>query len=123
MQQTFILQPESPEAVRRFRATLYQDAGKARVFYGKAYDPQLQWAKHMTHGVSIQPSATAKELVNKMPNTRFRQCVSDKREAIYATHKRAPLGRSHDQGPGMPAQMDPFKVTFGIKTLKGQYRG
>lgn len=116
------LQPDSPEIVRRFRATIRPDAGKTRVFYGRAGDPHLQWAKEMTHGFSTQPSIMARQLLNPQPNSLFRQRCFDKKENIYASHQRAPLGQSHDQTPGLPQRLNPTKFTFGIQTEKGRFQ-
>jgi hypothetical protein len=63
-----------------------------RVFYGRAEDPQRQWAAEMTHGVNTKSSATSGELVNPDPKTLFDQRKFDRKEDIYASHVRAPLG-------------------------------
>ena len=75
----WFLQPDSPDVIRRFRATIRPDAGKSRVFYGKAYDPHLQWAAEMVHGISSQPSVVAGELLNPSPNSRFKQSTIHKK--------------------------------------------
>lgn len=108
--------PDSPDIIRRFRSTFRPDAGQKRVFYGKAFDPHLQWAEDMRHGVNTHPSFTAGELANPRPKTLFQQRLMDKKEGLYATHVRAPLGSSHDQSRGMPKTLDPLKFTFGIPT-------
>ena len=55
----FCLQPPSPGVIRKFRATFRPDAGRKRIFYGKAHDPHLKWADEMTHGVAVKPSIVA----------------------------------------------------------------
>ena len=94
------------------------DAGKASIFYGKAYDPHLKWAAQLTHGVTVQPSIMAGHLLNPYPNTRFRQALFDRKEQHYASHK-SPLGSSHDQRPGLPPGMNTNVTAFGIPTEKG----
>lgn len=110
--------PPSPEVIRKFRATVRPDAGRKRVFYGKAYDPHRVWAEEMTHGVPAQPSVMAGELLNPYPNSLFRQRLMDKKESIYASHINGPLGKSHDQTPGLPSHLDKNRFTFGIRTEK-----
>ena len=105
--------------MRRFRATIRPDAGQTRVFYGKAYDPHLQWAATMTHGLQTQPSIMAGDLVSPMPKSRFHQGLIERKESCYHTHQKAPLGTSHNQSPGLPMGLNPISVTFGIQTEKG----
>lgn len=106
--------PPSPDVVRKFRATVRPDAGQMRVFYGKANDPHLQWAKGMTHGLSTQASSTSKECVNPVAKTLFNQKILDRKEASYHSHIKAPLGKSHDQATGLPKGLDKDQFTFGI---------
>uniref|UniRef100_A0A4W5NLM2 EF-hand domain-containing protein n=1 Tax=Hucho hucho TaxID=62062 RepID=A0A4W5NLM2_9TELE len=40
------------------------------------------------------------------------------RESGYSTNQKAPLGRSHDQSPGLPNWFDTGKATFGVKSPK-----
>ncbi|KAK6165768.1 hypothetical protein SNE40_022627 [Patella caerulea] len=110
--------PESPDVVRRFRASLQPEAGRKRIFYGKAGDPHLQWADNMAHGVSTQSSENSGVLLNPKPKTLYRQRLEDRKEDLYASHIRAPLGKSHDQSPGLPVQhtQHPDFFTFGIAT-------
>ncbi|KAH3753989.1 hypothetical protein DPMN_188646 [Dreissena polymorpha] len=92
-----------------------------RVFYGKARDPHLVQAKEMAHGISTQPSFFAKELVNPRPKSLFQQRKLDRKEAHYASHISAPLGRSHNQETGLPKGLDKYQFTFGIPTELGWY--
>ena len=110
--------PDSPDVIRKFRAFVRPDAGKIRVFYGKAHDPHLRLAKEMTHGLSTQPSIAAGQLLNPQPKSHFLQKRMDTKESIYASLQRAPLGRSHDQHRGLPEHLNPSKYTFGIQTKK-----
>ncbi|KAK7507423.1 hypothetical protein BaRGS_00001358 [Batillaria attramentaria] len=109
--------PDSPDIIKRFRGTFRPDAGKKRVFYGRANDPHLQWAEDMRHGVNTHPSFTAGELANPRPKTLFTQRKIDKKEALYASHVRAPLGSCHDQTDGLPKGLNPVKFTFGMPTV------
>ena len=73
----------------------------------------------MTHGVNTKPSTFASQLVSPHPRTRFQQAIADKKEQLYLSHRKAPLGVSHDQSPGFPGGLDPVYFTFGIKTERG----
>jgi hypothetical protein len=42
----------------------------------------------------------------------------DQKEMIYASNHKAPLGTSHDQGPGLPQGLDPTQVAFGLLTVR-----
>ena len=97
------------------------DAGKTRVFYGKAHDPHLLWAHDMTHGLHTHPSVVAGNLLNPQPISKFQQKKANKKESIYASHLRAPIGKSHDQKQGLPAKMNTDDFTFGIQTHKGKF--
>lgn len=91
-----------------------------RVFYGKADDPQRQWAAEMTHGINTTSSNTSGELVNPYPKTLFQQKKVDMKESIYASHIRAPLGVCHDQMQGLPRGLNKDNFTFGIPTELGK---
>ncbi|KAK0045778.1 EF-hand domain-containing family member B [Biomphalaria pfeifferi] len=108
--------PPSPEVIRKFRATFRPDAGQMRNFYGTAYDPQRQWAVEMTHGIKTHTSVDAGKLVNPEPKTFFLQRLHDRDENNYPSHKRAPLGKSYDQRPGLPKGLDLASFTFGLPT-------
>ncbi|VDI52397.1 Hypothetical predicted protein [Mytilus galloprovincialis] len=108
--------PPSADIIRRFRATVRPDAGQMRVFYGRAQDPHQQWAAEMTHGINTTSSNTAGELANPPPKTLFNQRKLDRKENIYASHIRAPLGISHEQSHGLPRGLNRDQFTFGIPT-------
>lgn len=114
------LQPTSPATIRRFRATFFPDAGKRRVFYGKALDPHLKWAENMTHGVNTQTSFTAGEMVNPPMKPLFKQREIEKLEgSLYRSKKVAPLGECHDQSTSFPAKYPWKDLTYGVVTFKG----
>ena len=70
----------------------------------------------MWHFVFLQ----AGSLVNPDPKTRFNQRLADKRESLYASKQTAPLGKSHDQKPGLPEGLQPDDVRFGTKNIFGK---
>ncbi|ELU02812.1 hypothetical protein CAPTEDRAFT_212959 [Capitella teleta] len=115
--------PESPAVIRRFRDSNRPDAGRIRIFYGRATDPHLQWAKEIRHGLNTQPSYMAGGLVNPEPKSLYQQRMLEKKESLYATHKRAPLGSSHDQRAGFPENYPIALRTFGIRTEKNGFAG
>ncbi|ESO84516.1 hypothetical protein LOTGIDRAFT_131996, partial [Lottia gigantea] len=106
----------SPDVVRKFRASWQPDAGFKRVFHGRANDPHLQWAASMTHGVSTQSSNKAETLVNPNPKTLFQQRLANRKENVYASIAKGPLGKSHDQRPGLPQNLNTDYFTFGLPT-------
>lgn len=117
----FILQPPSPAVIKKFRATVRPDAGQMRIFYGKAGDPHRQWAENMTHGINTQPSDSSGAIVNPPYKTLFQQRLVDRKERIYSSHQRAPLGVSHDQSTGLPKGLNRDTFTFGVPTELGNF--
>lgn len=79
-----------PETVRKFRGATQPEAGKERVFYGRANDPDI--ASRITHGVDTKSSLVAGQLVNPSRKSLFSQRMLDKKESIYASRKNTPLG-------------------------------
>lgn len=59
-------------------------------------------------------------LLNPPPKTILQQKLEDLRESVYASRKKAPLGRSRDQHAGRLPGYD-NKTRFGVKTTKGAY--
>lgn len=45
--------------------------------------------------------------------------MKDKKESVYFSHQRAPLGKSHDQTPGLPKGLDILNTTFGTAIVRG----
>ncbi|XP_076135699.1 EF-hand domain-containing family member B [Alosa pseudoharengus] len=105
----------TPPVVKKFLNTTRPEAGVIRVFYGKANDPDI--ASNQMHGVITRKSITSGSLINPAPKTRFQQKLQQLDEALYATHQRAPLGRSHDQRSGLPKWFDLNQTTFGVKNI------
>nr|XP_034377186.1 LOW QUALITY PROTEIN: EF-hand domain-containing family member B [Arvicanthis niloticus] len=104
-----------PEAKKYFNFR-YPPAGAERVFYGRANDPQI--APYLTHGIRSKISIPVSSLLNPQPITAFQQKIKDKKESIYFSHQRAPLGKSHDQTPGLPKGMDVINTTLGTPTIR-----
>lgn len=55
--------------------------------------------------------------------TKFQQVLLDQQEQIYDSKRKAPLGASHDQSPGLPKTLNPSQVSFGITTIKDESAG
>ena len=106
--------------IRRFRATFQPGSGKERVFYGRALDPQREWARLMRHGVVGHKNGTAAEVLNPKPVTNFHQKHVDHKEDIYHSHLKAPLGRRSISGPQLPQNIDVKKHRFGVVTIRGK---
>lgn len=58
-------------------------------------------------------------MINPEPITTFQQKIKDKKESVYFSNQRAPLGKSHDQSPGLPKGLDVLKTTFGTPVIRG----
>ncbi|XP_076413643.1 EF-hand domain-containing family member B [Peromyscus maniculatus bairdii] len=104
-----------PEAKKYFNFR-YPPPGAERVFYGRANDPQI--APYLTHGIRSKISLPVSTLVNPQPITTFQQKIKDKKESIYFSNQRAPLGKSHDQTPGLPKGLDVINTTFGTPVIR-----
>ncbi|XP_069874490.1 EF-hand domain-containing family member B isoform X2 [Dipodomys merriami] len=104
-----------PEAKKYFNFR-YPPPGEERIFYGRANDPQV--APYLTHGISSKSSISARTLVNPQPISKFQQLIKDKKESLYLSNQRAPLGRSQDQTPGLPKGLDILNTTFGTAVIK-----
>ncbi|XP_058146713.1 EF-hand domain-containing family member B isoform X2 [Dasypus novemcinctus] len=101
----------TPPEAKKFFNFRYPPAGAERVFYGRANDPPI--APYLTHGIRSKISSSASTLINPQPMTTFQQKLKDKKESLYFSHRRAPLGKSHDQMPGLPKGLDIINTTFG----------
>uniref|UniRef100_A0A2K5J470 EF-hand domain-containing protein n=1 Tax=Colobus angolensis palliatus TaxID=336983 RepID=A0A2K5J470_COLAP len=106
----------TPPAAKKYFNFRYPPAGVERVFYGRANDPQI--APYLTHGIRSKISIPANTLINPQPITTFQQKIKDKKESIYLSNRRAPLGKSHDQAPGLPKGMDTINTTFGTAVIR-----
>ncbi|KAM9187410.1 EF-hand domain-containing family member B [Dugong dugon] len=106
----------TPPEAKKFFNFRYPPAGAERVFYGRANDPQT--APNLTHGIKSRSSIPANTLINPQPITTFQQKIKDEKESIYFSHQRAPLGKSHDQTPGLPKGMDVINTTFGTAVIR-----
>ncbi|XP_060225640.1 EF-hand domain-containing family member B isoform X2 [Meriones unguiculatus] len=106
----------TPPAVKKFYNFRYPPPGAERVFYGRVNDPQI--APYLTHGLQSKSSASASKLVNPEPLTTFQQKIKEKKESIYFSNQRSPLGKSHDQTPGLPKGLDVINTTFGTPVIR-----
>ena len=61
--------------------------------------------------------------MNPLLKTKFQQVLLNQQEQIYYSKKRAPLGTSHDQSPGLPKNLNPSQVSFGLPTVKDESAG
>ncbi|XP_067094035.1 EF-hand domain-containing family member B [Osmerus mordax] len=115
--QEITLRPTTPPVVRKFLNTTRPGVGSIRVFHGRANDPDI--ASNIVHGLCTKTSASGGTVINPPPKTIFQQKLHRFREDVYATRKKAPLGKSHDQRPGLPYGINTDKTTFGMKLFKG----
>jgi len=110
------IKPRTPEFVHKYRCTTQPAAGKRRIFYGRYNDPAI--AECLSHGISTKPSYVAGQLVNPNPKSFFTHRLDEKREdSVYASRRRAPLGKSHDQREGLPEGHGPNTQRYGIPTM------
>ncbi|XP_058513174.1 EF-hand domain-containing family member B [Ochotona princeps] len=108
--------PITPPEAKKFYNFRYPPPGAERVFYGKASDPRI--APYLTHGIRSKISMPASTLINPQPMTAFQQIIQDKKESIYLSNQRAPLGKSYDQTRGLPGGLDISKTTFGTRVIR-----
>ncbi|XP_037380788.1 EF-hand domain-containing family member B isoform X2 [Talpa occidentalis] len=106
----------TPPEAKKFFNFRYPPVGAERVFYGRANDPQIP--PYLTHGLRSTHSIPAKVLINPQPITTFQQRIKDKKESIYFSNRWAPLGKSHDQTPGLPKGLDILNTTFGTAVIR-----
>ena len=87
------------------------------MFHGRNGDPDT--ASNLVHGLGTKPSLMAGQLVNPDYKTKFQSRVENKKEeSVYASRRKAPLGRSHDQKPGLPDGIGPYDEQYGIPTYQ-----
>uniref|UniRef100_A0A3P8U8V3 EF-hand domain-containing protein n=1 Tax=Amphiprion percula TaxID=161767 RepID=A0A3P8U8V3_AMPPE len=112
--------PPTPPVVRKFRQSSHPAPGAIRVHRGKTDDPDV--ASTLIHGISTKPSLSSENLLNPPKKTLFQQKLQELSDSVYASSKKAPIGRSHDQHANLPTWYND-KTTFGVKTLKGLNAG
>ncbi|KAG8009806.1 EF-hand domain-containing family member B [Nibea albiflora] len=106
----------TPPVVRKFRNSHQPEPGAVRVHNGKANDPDV--ASTLVHGISTKSSLTGGSTLNPPQKTLFEEKLQELDEAVYASSKKAPLGRSHDQRHGLPSRYD-ANTAHGVKTVRG----
>ena len=119
MKYSNVVQPDSPDRVRRFHATFYPRYGKKRIFYGKACDPELTWANEMRHGINTATESLLPKLVNPPLKTCFKQHLLDRSELLYDSRRNQPLGRTRDGTGMLPPHVNQMNFTFGIWSERG----
>ncbi|XP_069816526.1 EF-hand domain-containing family member B isoform X2 [Dendropsophus ebraccatus] len=109
------VQPRSttPPVVQKFLNSRRPNPGVRTIFYGKANDPRKE--NYLIHGVSTRPSLSAGSLINVPLRTLFQQKLLEKKESLYSSARRTPLGRSYDQAVAFPADINFNETTFGRK--------
>ncbi|XP_073424228.1 EF-hand domain-containing family member B isoform X2 [Dendrobates tinctorius] len=103
--------PPTPPVVLKFLNSRRPNPGVPTVLYGKANDPRKE--NDIIHGVSTRPSLSAGSLINVPLKTLFQQKLLEKKESIYASATRTPLGKSYDQAAAFPANINFNETTFG----------
>uniref|UniRef100_A0A3Q2P5C9 EF-hand domain family member B n=1 Tax=Fundulus heteroclitus TaxID=8078 RepID=A0A3Q2P5C9_FUNHE len=107
--------PPTPPVLRKFRRSTHPEPGAIAVPQGKANDPDV--ASTLVHGISTKPSLSQGDgLINLPQKTFFQQKLQEDSESIYASRRKAPLGRGPVQDA--PAWYND-ETTFGVKTVKG----
>ncbi|XP_072009751.1 EF-hand domain-containing family member B isoform X1 [Engystomops pustulosus] len=105
--------PSTPPVVQKFINTRRPNPGAQTIFYGKANDPKKE--NYITHGVCTRPSLSAGSLINRPLRTLFQQKLLEKKESIYSSVGRSPLGKSYDQSVAFPSSINFTETTFGRK--------
>ncbi|XP_007505212.1 EF-hand domain-containing family member B isoform X2 [Monodelphis domestica] len=107
--------PVTPPNERKFYKARYPEPGTRRVFYGRANDPDVS---HLKHGKQSEKSIRAGPVINPPPLSIFQQTIKDKKESLYLSNRRAPLGKSHDQMQNLPECIDIYGTTFGVPIFR-----
>ena len=108
------------ETIQSLWAKTYPGPGEKRIYAGKYANPDA--LAEMRHGIETRSSENACALVNPAQQTFFRQQLNDRREQVYDSKIKKPLGVSPDQ-TGKFAEGVSIADTFGIKTLKSDPAG
>ncbi|KAM9782540.1 EF-hand domain-containing family member B [Neosynchiropus ocellatus] len=105
--------PPTPPEVKEFNHN-HQPGVQAR-HPGKASDPDV--AGSLVHGIRTRSSDSTCTILSLPRRTVFQEKLQELRESGYASRRKAPLGRSHDQSAGLPPWYN-SNITFGIKSAK-----
>ncbi|KAK5599174.1 hypothetical protein CRENBAI_024914 [Crenichthys baileyi] len=105
----------TPPVLRKFRSGTQPEPGAIRVPRGN--DPDV--ASTLIHGTSTKSSLSQGDgLINLPQKTVFQQKLQELSESVYASSRKAPLGRGPVRGAELPAWYND-KTAFGVKTVKG----
>lgn len=110
----------SPEVIKKFHAFTMPDPGVQRIFYGKAFDPQRELAAKICHGMLSKDTTSCKELLHLPLKTNFQNKLGELKENIYASNKRAPLGKSCPQPLFAPKNLKSSLDIFGKPLVKSE---
>ena len=82
----------TPELVARLRAMMHPPPGERRTNIGNFADPEL--VTQMRHGVETKSGENAESLVNPEPKTFFHHHLIERKERVYDSKVKKPLGKS-----------------------------
>lgn len=108
--------PVTPDIVSKQRGTKHL-SGQQRTNPHHEYNPIVY---DIVHGVRIQPSLTAEEVVHKERVDEAAALLEAKAEAIYKSNKTKPLGRSYAHNINFPSHMQQLDFRFGIESTRGE---
>ena len=109
-----------PDTIQNMWAKSYPGPGEKRTYVGKYANPDI--LAEMRHGLETRSSENACKLVNPAPQTFFLQQLNNRKEQVYDSKIKKPLGQSPDQA-GKFAEGMSVVDTFGIKTEKSDPAG
>ncbi|XP_038151317.1 EF-hand domain-containing family member B [Cyprinodon tularosa] len=107
--------PPTPPALRKYRSSNRPEPEAITVAPWKANDPDV--ASALVHGIRTKSSLPVSDLIAPPKKTDLKQKLEELSESIYASNRKAPLGRT--PVTDLPAWYSE-KTTFGLKTVKGQ---
>uniref|UniRef100_A0A3Q2DBV9 EF-hand domain family member B n=1 Tax=Cyprinodon variegatus TaxID=28743 RepID=A0A3Q2DBV9_CYPVA len=104
--------PPTPPALRKYRSSNRPEPEAITVAPWKANDPDV--ASALVHGIRTKSSLPVSDLIAPPKKTDLKQKLEELSESIYASNRKAPLGRT--PVTDLPAWYSE-KTTFGLKTL------
>merc|ERR1712216_409055 len=107
--------PGTPEDVKKWRKSTIQEPGRICLHPGVSDD--LDFRRVGTYGVKTPMGAKVKELIQMPPPSKLMEKAIIKKESVYESHKREPLGSSYMRGHELPAKFEQG-VEYGKPTPK-----